>query len=303
MTQDQNARSGVFSALAGELSDVVARLQRSTVIVRDGGRGAGSGIIWQPDGVIVTNAHVVQGRNPEVRLSDGRSFKADVRLSSPHDDLALLDIPARGLPAVTVGDSASLRVGELVFAVGNPLGLPGAVTTGIISAPPPRGSAARGQRAMIHADISLAPGNSGGLLATADGSVVGVNAMVRSPGLALAVPSNTVTALLARGNREDAYLGIAVVQVALPAAWITPETGDTGFLVTSVSSDSPAEEAGLLIGDVIVGSGGDASAAPEAFSDMLADVAPGQALDLLILRGGSPRSLSIVAGRRLDKAA
>jgi len=291
-------------ALAGELSELVSRLQASTVAVRDGGRGAGSGIIWQSNGVIVTNAHVVQGNAPEVRLSDGSTFKGTVRLSSPSDDVAVVDIPAVGLPAVAVGDSARLRVGELVFAVGNPLGLPGAVTTGIISAVPLACGAGGGRRRpLVTADVSLAPGNSGGLLATADGSVIGVNAMVRAPGLALAIPSKTVSALIARGSAEDGYLGLSAIQVPLPVRWITPKTGDTGFLVTSVTAGSPAEEAGLLIGDIIVAARGDAGAAPEAFSAALAALAPDEVLDLLVLRGGEPRSLAIVAGRRLGRAA
>jgi len=291
-------------ALAGELSELVSRLQASTVAVRDGGRGAGSGIIWQSNGVIVTNAHVVQGNAPEVRLSDGSTFKGTVRLRSPSDDVAVVDIPAVGLPAVAVGDSARLRVGELVFAVGNPLGLPGAVTTGIISAVPLACGAGGGRRRpLVTADVSLAPGNSGGLLATADGSVIGVNAMVRAPGLALAIPSKTVSALIARGSAEDGYLGLSAIQVPLPVRWITPKTGDTGFLVTSVTAGSPAEEAGLLIGDIIVAARGDAGAAPEAFSAALAALAPDEVLDLLVLRGGEPRSLAIVAGRRLGRAA
>jgi len=303
MTGDLLTQAGRLPALAGELSELVRRLQASTVVVQDGGRGAGSGIIWQTNGVIVTNAHVVQGNAPEVRLTDGRSFKGTVRMSSADDDLAVVDIPAVGLPAVAVGDSARLRVGELVFAVGNPLGLPGAVTTGIISAVPGSGAGGGRRRPLVKADVSLAPGNSGGLLATADGSVIGVNAMVRAPGLALAVPSRTVSALIARGSAEDGYLGLSAMQVPLPVAWITPNTGDTGFLVTSVVTGSPAEEAGLLIGDIIVAAGDDAGAAPDTFSAALTGLAPGEAVDLLLLRGGQPRSLAIVAGRRLSQAA
>ena len=302
MTTETRARDGLFALLSGELSDLVERLRGSTVVVRDGRRGAGSGIIWQRDGVIVTNAHVVQGSNPEVRLSDGRTFSATVRVSSTHNDLAVLDIAARDLPSAVIGDSDDLRVGELVFAVGNPLGLSGAVTTGIITARP-LAKTSSGQRELVQADIILAPGNSGGLLATASGKVVGVNAMVRAPGLALAVPSNMVTALIARPTGESAYLGITIVQVALPDAWVTTQTGNAGFVVTAVATASPAAAAGLAVEDVIVGADGDADAAPEAFSAALANAAPGQALDLLVLRGGRPRSISVVAGQRLAKAA
>ncbi len=154
---------------------------------------------------------------------------------------------------------------------------------------------------MVRADISLAPGNSGGLLATADGRVVGVNSMVRMPGLALAVPSNTVTALLTAAERG--YLGITLLQTELPVAWQTPETGDTGFVVTGVATGSPAERAGLMTGDVIVGANGDASGPPSDLDRAFGALRPDDAIDLLLLRAGMPKTATVRAGRPTSKAA
>jgi serine protease Do len=152
----------------------------------------GSGVIWAPDGLIVTNAHVAQDRRVGVVLLDGGSFEARLLAWDPERDLAALAIDAHGLPAADVGDSATLRVGELVVAVGNPLGLAGAVTAGVIHAIGPRRSEGA---SFIQADLRLAPGNSGGPLANAHGRVIGINARVAG-GLALAVPSSLVARLL-----------------------------------------------------------------------------------------------------------
>ncbi len=285
--------------LADETAALVARLRASVTVVRDGGRGAGSGILWPaPNGgtVVVTNYHVASGSQAQVETAAGRRFTATVLKNDPERDLAILNAPLSGLPAATIGDSDRLRPGELVFAVGNPLGLTGAVTTGIISAAPRRGSAA-----MVHADISLAPGNSGGLLATADGRVVGVNSMVRMPGLALAVPSNAVTALLSAGERG--HLGLTLVQTEVPAAWQTPATGDTGFLITSITAGSAAEQAGLLIGDIIVGTDGDALGPPSSLGQALSALHPDDAIELLLLRGGRLLTVRVQAGRPLAQAA
>src|SRR6266702_6430863 len=147
------AITSALGALAEDTAALVERLRRSVVVVRDG-RGAGSGVIWTPDGTIITNNHVTPGQTAEVTLDGGRSIAAVVRQSDPEHDLAVLEVAATGLLAATIGDSDLLRTGELVFAVGNPLGLPGAVSAGIITAVP-RGGAG----GMIRADVSLAPGN------------------------------------------------------------------------------------------------------------------------------------------------
>jgi serine protease Do len=160
----------------------------------------GSGVIWASDGLIVTNAHVATGRRVGVVLPGGGSLEARLLAWDPERDLAALAIDAHGLPAAAVGDSATLRVGELVVAVGNPLGLAGAVTAGVIHAIGPRRSVGP---CFIQSDLRLAPGNSGGPLANAHGRVIGINARVAG-GLALAVPSILVRRFLAPLQRRAA---------------------------------------------------------------------------------------------------
>ena len=297
------ALSPRLERLGDETLELATLLRRSVVTVRDAGRGAGSGIIWQADGVIVTNHHVASGKHAEVVLADGRTFSATVRLSDPRRDIAILDVPARALPAVRAGDSDSLRVGELVFAIGNPLGLTGAVSAGIISGLGVRyGRGRRRGEGLIQADVSLAPGNSGGPLTTADGRVVGINAMVHPPGLALAVPSNAVRALLSSGEQGQAYLGVTLLPVPLPGG-LTNREHALGFLVTGITPGGPAESAGVIVGDIAVGLGGVRLLSEEHFAQALADLAPGDELTIDLLRGGRPLALELVTGRRLEEAA
>lgn len=183
------------------LSALAGRLREITVQVHGEPAGVGSGVLWSHDGLIVTNAHVVRGRVSVVRAG-GRAVPALLLARDPEHDLAALAIDAHGLAAAEIGDSDGLRVGQLVVAAGNPLGLAGAVTAGLIHAIAPRRPA--GPR-LIQADLRLAPGNSGGPLADAHGRVIGINAMIAG-GLALAVPSSLVARFLGslRGPRASA---------------------------------------------------------------------------------------------------
>jgi serine protease Do len=295
--------AATFPGLAVETSALVEGLRRNVVVVRDGRRGAGSGVIWAEDGVIVTNYHVTPGTGAQVELWDGRSFAATVRLSDPEHDLAILDISATGLPAIRVGDSDRLRVGELVFAVGNPLGLSGAVNTGIITATPRSGAMGQDGRGMVQADVSLAPGNSGGLLATAGGAVVGINSMVREPGLALAVPVNRVTELLGRPAGTHAYLGVTVLETPLPSAWHAASGTPAGLLVTAVEAGSPAAVAGIILGDVLVSLNGRRLDSTDSIAWALTEIGPGSEVRVSIMRGGSVGSLTVQAGSLLARAA
>jgi serine protease Do len=175
--------------LAEEMADLATTLRRSTVEVRDGGRGAGSGIIWQDDGLIVTNAHVARADHATVVLSDGRAFDGVVTARDRRRDLATISIDLRGatVPAAIFGHPTDLRAGNLVVALGHPLGVTGALAVGVVHTVEGRGGAPR----WIRADIRLAPGNSGGPLADVRGRVIGVNTLIAN-GLGVAVPITTV---------------------------------------------------------------------------------------------------------------
>jgi serine protease Do len=174
-------------SLEDELGQVADRLRISTVRVLSSD-GCGSGVIWRPDGVIVTNAHVARESLQRVQLSDGRELVGKVVARDARRDLAVIRVDGRNLPSVTIRDARTLRAGEMVVAVGNPMGEVGAASVGIVH------SAMRG-RSLIVADIRLQPGNSGGPLADAEGNVVGINTLIAS-GLGCAIPSNAVARFL-----------------------------------------------------------------------------------------------------------
>ena len=257
--------------------EVAERLRRSTVQVMTAGRGssgAGSGVIWDSSGLIVTNAHVARENRARIELWDGRLFEAEVTSRDTRRDLATARIAANGLPEATLGDSNALRPGELVLAVGNPFGFVGALTTGVVHALGPlRGF---GHRMWVQAAVRLAPGNSGGPLADARGRVIGLNTMVVAGGLALAIPSNNVSEFLRNGGPRRA-LGVSVQPVLLE------RNGPLGLLILEVSPRSPAELASLRIGDVLVA----ASRRPFRSVDDLGDAIQGSngILSLQFLRG------------------
>jgi len=186
--------------LGDDLARIAERLRRATVQVTDGfASGQGSGVIWSPSGVVITNAHVVRAAGQRVRLSDGREFSTTLLARDPRSDLAALQIDAsqlngaENLPTLTVRDATSLRAGEVVVAVGHPWGELNALSVGVVH------SAMRGKKSLLTADVRLAPGNSGGPLADAEGQLVGINCMIAN-GFALAIPTNTVTAFLRRAR-------------------------------------------------------------------------------------------------------
>jgi serine protease Do len=214
------------------------RLRRSTVqIFTAGRRGGGSGIVWRSDGLIVTNAHVLHGRDASVELWNGSRVAARILARDARRDVATLRIPAEDLDPVTPGDAGNLRPGDLVMAVGNPLGFAGAVSSGVVHSVgelPGMGS-----ERWIRADVRLAPGNSGGPLANARGEVVGVNTAVVN-GLGVALPVSTVTEFLAHGPR--------------PALGATLRPLRQGLVILDLESDGAAARASLRRGDVLLSS-------------------------------------------------
>ena len=271
-------------SLSDELAAVAACLRRSTVLVRGRGRGAGSGVIWSSRGPIVTNAHVAQGPRSSVGLSDGRSLEAVVTARDPYRDLAALAVDAQNLPAADVADSDRLRVGDLVLAVGNPLGMIGALATGIIHTTGAAGARnGPGGQHWIQADVRLAPGNSGGPLADARGRVIGINTMVAG-GLALAVPSNAVTEFLSGAGEEHGRprLGVTIEPVLVPGG----NEGLLGLLVLEVEPGSPAEAAGIAAGDVLIGAGGRSFNGPYDLARALRNADPAGGVEIELIRGG-----------------
>ncbi len=273
--------------LAAELAAVAERLNRSTVQVRTVG-GSGSGVIWQADGLIVTNAHVAQAAHATVELSDGRTFEAAVSARDSERDLAALQVSAQGLPAAQLGDDQCLRVGELVLAVGNPLGLVGALAAGIVHS---IGPVARGGRQLwIQADLRLAPGNSGGPLADAQGRVIGINSRIVN-GLAVAIPSRTVTRFL-QSSEPRPVLGVTLRSVLVP---LSGELG-LGLLVLAVAPGSAAAAAGLLTGDVLLSADAQRFSGPDDLAHCLGEASQGDWLHLELLRAGKHQACRVRLG-------
>ncbi len=225
--------------------EIAEQLRRSTVQVFPDRRGGGSGVIWKSDGVIITNAHVARKDAAEVQLWDGRRFPARVTSRDPRRDLAVLRIEESGLDAAAVGDSAAVRPGELVLAIGSPLGFAGALSTGVAH------SAGGG---WIYANVRLAPGNSGGPLANARGEVIGINTAIVN-GLGLAVPSNAAAEFLLRGPR--------------PALGVTLRPEPHGLRILQVEPGGPAAGASLREGDLLLGSFEELAAALDSGSEVL----------------------------------
>lgn len=229
-------------------------LRRSTVSIRatsrSAGRGAtgsGSGVIWTDDGLIVTNAHVVRGEQLTVQLWDGQELPAQLLKTDPKRDVATLRVEAEGLPAAVTANAQELRAGELVIAVGNPLGFHGALSTGVVHRVAP--FAGMGQLSWVQADVRLAPGNSGGPLADARGRVVAINTAIAS-GLGLAVPTEAVRRFLKMGP-EGASLGVSVQATRMRI----DGRAALGYVVREVTPGGAADRASLMPGDVLIGTG------------------------------------------------
>ena len=268
--------------------EVAERLRRSTVQVFSAkSQSGGSGVIWGADGLIVTNAHVARSLSNQVELWDGRRLEASVTSYDPRRDLAALRVAANGLPAATAGDSAAVRPGELAIAIGSPLGFAGALTTGVIHSVGP--VPGMGRRSWVRATVRLAPGNSGGPLADADGRVIGINTAI-AHGLGLAVPSRDVTEFLRYGQRPR--LGVTLRPVAF-------ERNRAGMLVLEIEPGGAADQASLRIGDILIACNGRPLDSPDALAEAL-DSASGP-IGLQFLRGDYHRIRETVA--RLEAQA
>ena len=273
-------------------------------------QGTGSGFVVDPDGVIVTNAHVVADADEVmVRLTDGREFKAKVLGSDRTTDIAVLKIDAAGLPAVKVGNPDATRVGEWVVAIGAPFGLENTVTAGIVSAKSrslPGGAAVP----FIQTDAAVNPGNSGGPLFNLKGEVIGVNSQIFSrtggfQGLAFAVPINVAMdvkdQIQQHGKVTHGRLGVTIQEVNQALAEHFGLTAPGGALVSAVAKDSPAAKAGVAPGDVIRKFDGKDIARSSDLPPLVASVKPGSKVTLAVWRDGKMTELAATVGELSDK--
>jgi serine protease Do len=267
------------------IGEIGEALRRSTVHIRSTHMhrpSTGSGLIWDGTGTIITNAHVLGPGSHVVELWDGRSFPAEVKAKDDQRDLARIELRTTGLAAATFR-YAPVNSGELVIAVGNPLGFTGALTTGFVFAAGPVDGL--GRRPWVQATIRLAPGNSGGPLADAAGHVVGINTMVVQGGIALAVPSAMVGEFVRNGVRPRIGVTVRPVRLNQRKHW--------ALLILSVEPGSPAERASLQIGDFLTGTSEGAFASAADLSDSIEDAGSGP-LRLRFLRGDTARERQVV---------
>jgi S1-C subfamily serine protease len=299
-----DAYSQTVSRVAGELLPLVVSLR---VTRTRGGRtigiGGGSAVIVTSDGYLLTSAHVVEGANGGTAVfTDGLERPIEIVGRDPLSDLAVVRVDAPALRAVTLGDADGLRVGQLVVAVGSPLGLSGSVTAGVVSGlgrslPTRNGVATRIVENVIQTDAALNPGNSGGALADSRGRVVGVNTAVAGVGLGLAVPINSGTraiigALMREGIFRRAYLGIAGGYRPLPPR-VARAIGQSGGIgVSEIVAGSPAAVAGLREGDLILEVGGTPVTDASDLQRLMVSEIIGRPLGLRILRHGEVRELT-----------
>jgi S1-C subfamily serine protease len=299
-----DAYSKAVTSVAEQLAPSVASLKVSRR-VRGGRRldGGGSGVVITPDGFLLTSAHVVARTDGSGRaaFSDGREEDFKVVGSAPLSDLAVLRLDTNGLTAAQLGDAERLRVGQLVVAIGSPLGFGGTVTAGVVSAlgrslPVPAGRVVEN---VIQTDAALNPGNSGGALADATAHVVGINTAVAGLGLGLAVPIDATTrkiigALMSEGRFRRAYIGIAGGSRPLPPRVAAQLGRSSAIEVVEVVDGSPAETAGLRPEDLIVDVDGTAVEQVNDLQRLMAGDLIGQAATMQVVRGGQSISLEIV---------
>jgi len=299
--------SRTVAGVAERLSPSVANLRVLRATRR--GRvpaGAGSAVVLTRDGFLITSAHVVAGRDRAGRATfvDGREIGFDVVGADPLSDLALLRAQADDLTPAVLGDASTLRVGQLVVAIGNPHGFAGSVTAGVVSAlgrslPARSGTTVRMIDNVIQTDAALNPGNSGGALVDSFGRVVGVNTAVAGVGLGLAVPINEATrgligSLMTHGRVRRAYLGVAGGPRPLPAHARRERDQASGVEVIEVVAASPAERAGIRVEDLILElAGGRVLGVEDIQRLMVADLID-TPVEALVLRGGRPVRLTLI---------
>jgi S1-C subfamily serine protease len=292
-----DAYSQIVTGVAAALTPRVASLR----VPQEGGRGAqsqGSAVVFTPDGFLLTNAHVVGSSSRGTALfSDGTTVPFTVVGADPLSDLAVLRAHGGTPEPAELGEADDLVVGQLVVAVGSPLGLAGSVTAGVVSAlgrslPTRSGSAARLVEDVIQTDAALNPGNSGGALADARSRVVGINTAVAGFGLGLAVPMNAtsrriIAALMRDGRVRRAYLGVVCVPAPVPPALRERVGRAEGLRVAEVVPSGPAARAGLRTGDLLLTAGNGPVANAQDLQRLMFGEAIGRPLAITVVRNGA----------------
>jgi S1-C subfamily serine protease len=293
-----------YSRIVVDVAETVLPSVASLRVRGRRGEGAGSAVVLTPDGHLLTSAHVVEGADGgTAAFTDGESSGFDVVGRDPLSDLAVLRAHGGTPPPVRLGDATTLRVGQLVVALGNPLGLSGSVTAGIVSALgrslPTR--AGRIVDDVVQTDAALNPGNSGGALADSRGRVVGINTAVAGVGLGLAVPVNDTTqriigALMTDGRVRRAWLGIAGAQAPLPPPLVARTGRKSGLRVAQIVPGSPADDAGLKAGDLLVAVGGTPAASSGELQRLMVADAIGRRVEITVWRNGALVDVIAVPG-------
>jgi serine protease Do len=270
-------------------------------------QGLGSGVIVSPDGYILTNNHVVDGATTvKVTLADNREFKARVVGTDPKTDIAVLKIDATGLPAIVVGDSSKVEIGDYALAVGDPFGVGKTVTMGIVSATGRNNLGIEAYEDFIQTDAPINPGNSGGALINDRGELIGINTAIiahgseGNQGIGFAVPVNlartVMDEILKNGKVTRAYLGIYPQDVTPAMAKAFGEQQPRGALVGDVSANSPAEKAGLQKGDIVLELNGKPVADANQLRMTISMMSPDTNVTLKVFRSGSERDFNVRLG-------
>ena len=268
--------------------------------------GMGSGVVVRADGYVLTNHHVVDGADTvTIELSDGRTLEAKVVGTDAPSDLAVLKIDAKNLPTLALGDSDQVRVGDVVLAVGNPLGVGQTVTMGIVSAKGRSTGNADSFEDFIQTDAPINRGNSGGALVNTRGELIGINSQILSPsggniGIGFSIPAemaeNVMTQLIEHGEVRRGRLGVTIQQITPQLAQSFGLSSATGALVSDVERDSPAAKAGVTRGDVITALNGEAVKDSQVLRNEIAQMLPGSEATLTVLRDGKAQELRVTLG-------
>jgi len=279
------------------------------VVKIDVARGGGSGVLFTPDGLILTNSHVVEQNGPlTVVMTDGRSMRADLIGQDADTDLAVIRIDGSSLPWATLGDSRAVRVGQIAIAIGNPYGFHHSVTAGVVSALG-RSLRAKSGRLMddiIQTDAALNPGNSGGPLVTTRGEVIGINTATILPaqGLCFAIASNTARFVAARlirdGRIRRSFIGLAGQTVPIPRAVARDNqlAVTSGVFIVSVEKDGPAAKAGIKDCDVVIALASTAVTGVDELHRLLTEDRIGVPTPIAILRSARRKTLTVVPSER-----